>query len=175
MRQVVEGGADSVSSRVRGAANQYALRKKWRLAAPIDRVWNAIYAVESWPLWWKYVLAVEPLEKGEPSGVGAVRRYTWSSRLPYRLSFNMRSTLVQRPYVLEGEAIGELSGVGRWTLNSEELTTHVTYDWEVVTSRAWMNALAPIMAPVFRWNHGQVMAAGARGLAQHLRARLLSC
>jgi len=98
------------------------------LAAAIDRVWDAIYAVESWPLWWKYVLAVVELEKGESSGVGAVRRYAWSSRLPYQLSFNMRSTVVQRPRLLEGEAVGELVGIGRWNLSSEALTTRVRYD-----------------------------------------------
>src|SRR6202043_2571223 len=102
------------------------------------------------------------------SGVGAVRRYTWSSRLPYQLSFNMRSTLVQRQHLLEGEAVGELIGIGRWTLSAEALSTRVRYDWQVVTSRAWMNTLSPIMAPIFRWNHGQVMAEGARGLARYL-------
>jgi hypothetical protein len=50
----------------------------------------------------------------------------------------------------------------------------VRYDWQVATSRAWMNTLAPIPAPAFRWNHGAVMAAGARGLAGHLGAQLFA-
>jgi hypothetical protein len=154
--------------------NRYALVTHWHLEARIERVWDAIYDVQAWPSWWKYVLAVVELDKGDASGVGAVRRYTWSSRLPYRLSFNMRSTVVQRPHRLEGEAIGELTGSGRWTLIEDALTTRVRYDWEVVTSRPWMNALAPLMAPAYRWNHGQVMAEGARGIARHLGVRLLS-
>jgi Polyketide cyclase / dehydrase and lipid transport len=169
----MDGESDKLRGRESAPANRYALVTQWHLAAAIDRVWDAIYAVESWPLWWKYVLAVEELEKGESSGVGAVRRYKWSSRLPYQLSFNMRSTVVQRPHLLEGEAAGELIGIGRWNLSSEALTTRVRYDWEVVTSRAWMNTLAPIMAPIFRWNHGQVMAEGARGLARYLGVRFL--
>jgi hypothetical protein len=36
-----------------------------------------------------------------------------------------------------------------------------------------MNVLAPVLAPAFRWNHGQVMAVGGRGLAAHLGVRLL--
>jgi hypothetical protein len=28
--------------------------------------------------------------------------------------------------------------------------------------------LAPLLAPVFRWNHGKVMADGGRGLAREL-------
>ncbi len=152
---------------------RYALVTEWHLDAPIERVWQAIYDVAAWPRWWPYVLSVEELEPGDASGVGAVRRYTWSSRLPYRLSFNMRSTVVQPPHLLAGDAVGELTGVGRWTLSDDRLTTRVRYDWEVATSRAWMNALAPLMAPMFRWNHGQVMAAGARGLARYLGVRLL--
>ena len=157
-----------------GAGKRYALTTQWHLRAPISQVWDAIYAVEAWPKWWKYVLAVTDLQKGDATGVGAVRRYTWSSRLPYRLTFDMRSTVVDPPHLLVGEALGELTGVGRWTLSGRSAGTTVRYDWEVQTSRPWMNALAPVMAPVFRWNHGQVMAAGGRGLAKHLRVELLT-
>ena len=30
---------------------QYALVSEWHLAAPIDRVWDGIFAVEDWPRW----------------------------------------------------------------------------------------------------------------------------
>ena len=150
---------------------RYELVSHWQFAAPIDCIWDALYAPEDWPKWWKYVLAVEQLEAGEASGVGAVRRYTWSSRLPYRLSFNMRTSVVQAPRLLEGNAQGELNGTGRWSLTQQGPNTHVRYDWQVATSRAWMNALAPLLAPVFRWNHGEVMAEGARGLARFLGVR----
>jgi uncharacterized protein YndB with AHSA1/START domain len=153
--------------------NRYELVSHWHFAAPVDCIWDALYAPEDWPKWWKYVLAVVELEPGDASGVGAVRRYTWSSRLPYRLSFSMRTSAVQAPQLLEGIAYGELNGTGRWTLSQQDGTTHVRYDWQVATSRAWMNALAPVMAPLFRWNHGEVMAEGARGLARYLGVRQL--
>jgi hypothetical protein len=152
----------------------FALITHWELEAPIDAIWNALYAVEHWPRWWKYLHSVDELQPGDACGIGALRRYTWSSRLPYRLSFEMRSTVVERPYRLEARAAGELAGVGRWTLSQHEAITRVRYDWQVVTTRPWMNALAPVLAPAFRWNHGQVMAAGGRGLAAHLGVRLLS-
>jgi hypothetical protein len=117
------------------------------------------------------VLAVEELERGDATGVGAVRRYTWGSRLPYRLTFSMRTTVVKSPQLLEGVAQGELNGMGRWTLSQAGANTHAQYDWQVATSRAWMNALAPVLAPMFRWNHGEVMAEGARGLARFLGVR----
>jgi uncharacterized protein YndB with AHSA1/START domain len=153
--------------------NRYALVTHWNLDAPIARVWEALNDVAAWPRWWPYVLAVEERAPGDQVGVGAVRRYTWGSRLPYRLSFDMRVTVVDAPHVLEGQAEGELTGTGRWTLSEDGAMTRVRYDWEVTTSRAWMNALAPLLAPAFRWNHGQVMAAGARGLARYLGVQLI--
>jgi len=51
--------------------NRYALVTEWQLRAPIDRVWDALYDVAAWPGWWKYVRAVEELEKGDAAGVGA--------------------------------------------------------------------------------------------------------
>lgn len=152
----------------------YSLTTNWHLAAPIERVWQALYEVERWPQWWPHVLAVIELKKGDAQGVGAVRRYTWSSKLPYRLTFEMRATVVERPNVLEGVAYGELDGKGCWTLAADGATTHARYQWDVMTSRAWMNIVAPLMAPVFRWNHNQVMAAGAQGLAKHLGVALLA-
>jgi len=152
---------------------RYQLITDWQLQAPIDAIWDALYDVVAWPQWWPYLQSVVELTPGDAAGVGAVRRYTWTSRLPYRLSFGMRSAIVQRPFILEGEAQGELNGTGRWTLRSEGAGTGVRYDWSVSTSRPWMNALAPLLAPAFRWNHGQVMAAGARGLARHLGVALL--
>lgn len=154
--------------------NQFSLITLWHLDAPIDRVWEAILAVEDWPRWWRYVLAVEELTPGNPDGVGALRRYTWSSKLPYRLSFAMRVTRIERPSSLEGVAEGDLSGSGRWHLSPEGETTHVRYDWTVTTTKRWMNALAPLLQPAFRWNHNQVMAEGGRGLARHLGVSLLS-
>ncbi len=118
--------------------------------------------------------AVVELKKGDANGVGAVRRFTWSSALPYRLSFEMGVTAVERPMTMEGIASGELSGCGRWQLEAEGTTTLVRYDWTVAKTRPWMNFAAPVMQPVFRWNHGRVMAEGGRGLARHLGVELLA-
>ena len=152
----------------------YALVTHWHIGAPIQRVWDTIFAVEEWPRWWRYVQAVNELRKGDARGIGAVRRFTWSSALPYCLSFEMNVTAVEAPRYMEAIASGELAGKGRWQLAPEGSTTRVRYDWTVMTTRRWMNIVAPLMRPVFRWNHGRVMAEGGRGLARHLGVALLS-
>jgi len=113
------------------------------------------------------------VRKGDAEGIGAVHRYTWSSRLPYCLSFDMETTALTRPSRIEGVARGDLTGTGCWDLATENRNARVRYTWRVTTGKRWMNALAPLLAPVFAWNHDQVMAEGGRGLARHLGVTLL--
>jgi hypothetical protein len=53
--------------------------------------------------------------------------------------------------------------------------TTVRYEWRVRTTKRWMNLAAPLLAPLFAWNHDQVMCAGGRGLAEYLGARYVTC
>lgn len=150
--------------------SEFVLHTQWRIGAPVERVWTALREVESWPLWWPYVQQVEKIEDGDASGVGALHRFTWRSRLPYCLTFDMRTVDVQRPRRIVGIAHGELDGSGQWTLSEDAVGTRVRYEWCVQLTRPWMKLAAPLARPLFAWNHGQVMAAGGRGLAEHLGA-----
>ena len=114
----------------------------------------------------------ELLARGADDGVGRLWRLTWRSRLPYDLTFESRVTRREPPHLLEAQADGELIGVGRWRL-FEGHGTAVLYEWNVRTSRAWMNRLAPVARPLFAWNHDVVMRQGAEGLATLLDAPLL--
>ena len=140
----------------------------WRVKAPVETVWNEIYHSSKWPTWWKGVESVVEVRKGDERGVGSVHRYTWKSKLPYRLSFDMQTTRVEPPLLLEGIAIGELQGRGLWQLSTEGSDTIVRYDWNVATTKRWMNLLSPIARPLFEWNHNVVMSWGAEGLGKRL-------
>ena len=153
---------------------EYRFLTTWLLEAPQERVWDAIYESERWPEWWHGVLEVEKLEEGDESGVGEYGRYVWKSKLPYKLEFFVRTTRVEEPYLLEGNAEGELAGVGRWRLFERDGVTAALYEWNVHTTRAWMNLLAPLARPIFAVNHDYVMRNGGHGLAKLLDARLLA-
>jgi len=157
--------------------SDYSFLTTWCLEAPRDRVWDAIWDSERWPEWWRGVVAARKLAEGDETGVGQIGRYTWRSRLPYDLDFELTTTRVSRPHLLEGEARGELSGVGRWLLFEEDgavPVTAVVYEWNVATTKRWMNLFAPLARPVFAWNHDWVMRNGGRGLATLLGCRLLA-
>jgi hypothetical protein len=52
--------------------------------------------------------------------------------------------------------------------------TAVLYEWNVRTTKAWMNLMAPLLRSVFEWNHDWVMRRGGEGIAQLLGCRLLA-
>ena len=137
-------------------------------------MFQAIWDSERWPSWWRGVESVVKLEEGDEEGVGSLGRYVWKSRLPYRLEFETRTTRVERPYLLEGEADGELAGTGVWRVFEQDGVTAVVYDWNVRTTAAWMNIFAPVARPFFRWNHDVVMHWGGEGLSKLLGSRLLA-
>ena len=155
--------------------SEYHLLSEWQLAAPIERVWEALVRPQDWPRWWPYVEQAVPVATGNGRGIGARTQYLWSSRLPYRLAFEMRTTRAEPPLLLEGEASGDLEGRGRWRLARAGGATLVRYEWRVRPTKRWMNMLGPLLAPLFAWNHDQVMRAGGRGLARYLGANHVNC
>ncbi len=154
--------------------NKYSFITKWQIKAPIQAVWDAIYESTEWPQWWKGVLAVKVLEKGSANGIDGIRRYTWKSILPYELTFNMQLTQRLDLELLKGTAYGELEGEGTWLFREENGITHVQYNWDVFTTKPWMNYLSFLLKPAFKYNHNVVMRWGAEGLAKKLNAELVS-
>ena len=152
----------------------YSFLTAWLLRAPCEPVWETLREQEHWPQWWRGVEESELLRDGDGGGVGTVVRFAWRSLLPYRVEFEITTTRVERGCLLEGHAVGDLSGVGRWRLFDHGDVTAVTYEWNVATTKAWMNLVAPLARPVFEWNHDWVMARGGEGIARRLGCELLA-
>ena len=153
----------------------YAFLTTWLLESPRQPVWEAIYDQERWPQWWRGVEEATELRSGADGGdVGSVARMVWRSLLPYRVEFEVTTTRVEHPHLLEGHAVGGLEGVGRWRFYEQDGVTAVLYEWNVATTKPWMNRLAPLLRPAFEWNHDWVMARGGEGIAALLGCRLLA-
>ena len=153
---------------------RYRFVSSWRIAAPVQDVWSAIHDAQRWPTWWPSVRSVEVIEPGDEAGVGRLLRFTFTTRLPYTISFESRIVEVSRPHAIEGRVQGELDGSGRWELAAEDAgETVARYTWDVRTTKPWMNLLAPLAGPVFRWNHDALMREGGECLAALLDATLI--
>jgi len=141
----------------------------WRFDAPVEEVWKQIKHSESWNEWWKGVLRVVELKKGDDDGLGSIRRSTWKSALPYTLEFDSEIIRIEHLKLIEARAFGELNGIGLWQFFDEGAgKTRVQYDWKVKTTKPWMNFIAPLARPFFRWNHDVIMRRGEEGLKRRL-------
>ena len=146
----------------------YHFQTVWRIPAPLPDVWQAILQTEAWPSWWKGVQSVEVLTPGDADGSGARRRFVWRSKLPYTLAFDLEVARIDPMTLIEGLASGELEGTGTWRFYDTGAHVRVQYDWDVRTTRWWMNLLTPIARPAFAWNHDYVMNRGHEGLLRLL-------
>lgn len=152
---------------------KYEFLTTWCVDAPIDAVFELLNDSVGYPRWWKGVTSVEIVKPGDETGVGEVDHFVWRSVLPYSLGFDLEVTRVERPYLIEGHASGELEGIGTWRLYAGQGVA-IVYDWRVRTTRLWMNLMGPLARPAFAWNHDLVMRQGGTGLAAELGARLLA-
>ena len=66
--------------------------------------------------------------------------------------FVMETTQVEPHCRLEGRAEGELQGTGCWTFAAADGITTVRYDWNIQTTQAWMNLLAPLARRQAAWD-----------------------
>jgi uncharacterized protein YndB with AHSA1/START domain len=151
-------------------SHRFDLHSTWHLAAPPERVWQALTDTAAWPRWWSYVRAVQTLRPGDADGLGALRRITWGTRLPYELVIDVEAVESRRHERLRGISHGHLRGEGLWELRPTAQGTELRYTWRVDVTQPWMRRLAPLLAPLFRWNHRRVMRAGEAGLARWLSA-----
>jgi len=152
----------------------YRFLTTWLVAAPLEEVWDAIYSIERWPEWWPGVEAVTELFHGEGAGEGTIYRHVWRSKIPYAVEFDVTVTKVERPHLIAARSDGALEGTGTFRLFGAPDATAVTYEWAVRTTKAWMNAVAPVGRPLFAWNHHAVMKQGGAGLARLLNVRLVA-
>lgn len=152
---------------------RYSFVTKWELDTSLQKVWDAIYYSLEWPQWWKGVYSVTEIEKEDANGLNSKMAYVWKSILPYSLAFTMQLTVREPLKRLKGIASGELEGEGEWLFEENNGIVKVQYNWDVYTTKAWMNNLSFLLRPLFILSHNTVMHWGALGLAKKLDAKLL--
>lgn len=147
----------------------YSFVTHWRFDAPLEAVWQELDAAERYPLWWPAIREYYDLSPGI-HGLGARAERVVRGILPYELRYQTTVTRYEPMREIAYDAVGDLTGNGRFVLYWDATRTQVVFNWDVATSGFWMNAMAPFLKPLFAWNHNWVMAQGERGLADRLRA-----
>jgi uncharacterized protein YndB with AHSA1/START domain len=146
----------------------YHFVTKWRIPAPVERVWDVLDAPERYQDWWPMFVAYNPLTP-ELRGVGARAERVVRGVLPYQLRYVTTTTKVDPPRELAYDSTGDLTGDGRFLLTPVDGATEVTFFWDVSTNKTLMNMLTPLFRPLFEWHHNWVMKRGERGLVRLLK------
>jgi hypothetical protein len=153
---------------------RYRFLTTWLLETSRAAAWEVLREPLGWPDWWRGVVRVSELDGGDERRVGSSYRVAWRSRVPYLLEFDFTVRRVDSPCCMAGDASGDLEGSGVWRLFEQDGVTAVLYDWDVTSTKRWMNLLGPVARPVFEHNHDAVMRWGGEGLARRLGTRLLA-
>ena len=147
---------------------QYRFVSVWELPFPLEKIWNEIADPEDWPTWWKGLKEAKVLQPGDPSGLGLQVAFAWKSLFPYTLHLTTATTEIVPRKMIRGTSQGDLIGTGTWQFEERGEICQITYIWEVQTSKAWMNFLAPIGRPFFSLAHNHLMGQGEKGLQKLL-------
>lgn len=150
--------------------HHYTFVTVWHIKAPLEKVWDHIVDIESWPTWWKGVRNSKILARqGEHGAVGSKIATSWNSWLPYSINFVLTITEVDpQCQRLAAKAEGDLNGTGLWEFSEENGITTARYTWDVSTTKPWMNLVAPLAKPIFEHAHDVVMGWGEQGLKRLL-------
>jgi uncharacterized protein YndB with AHSA1/START domain len=148
----------------------YHFVTKWFFQAPLERVWEEIIDVESWPDWWQdfkkaKIRGLEPRLE-----LASVVDCEVRGALPYTLRFLLEVTTFQPPNLVEFKSSGDLAGSGKFVLESQAGGTACTYYWDVGTTHWLFNLLGKLsfVRAMMERNHNQVMDKGYRALKARL-------
>lgn len=150
----------------------YRFVTEFGVGAPIDRVYASIVAPEAWLGGWSDAVSVRRVRVGAADGVGAVFDATVRAPVGYQLTARIETVEARPPTHARMQATGGVDGSGEWQLRERDGDTEVAFVWDVRTTEAWMNALAPVARPLFEWSHGVVMQHAVEAAADHLGADL---
>ena len=149
-------------------SHRYHFLSRWTVDAPAAAVYDAIYEVVDYPSWWPEVKEARKLDED----------HLWMrtrSVLPYDLAFELERTVAdKRAGILEARLTGDLEGVIRWTMAAATDGCLITFDEDVITTKATLNRLAPIVRPAYAANHTLMMAHGQAGLRTFLAGYALA-
>lgn len=145
---------------VDGESRPFHFDSTWRPDADIDRVWDILADIDSWPDWWPGVLSTWVLDRGTLEAEGRRAQVVVASPMGYTLRFTVTITEAVKPRAATITVSGDLRGTGRWWAVTDGERVDLGFMWCVVTRRRPVRLLRPAAS----WAHKRVMEAGLRGL-----------
>lgn len=141
----------------------------WRVKGTVEEVYKILSTPTDFVRWWPSVyIEVSELKAGDEDGIGRVVRLRTKGKLPYTLGWQAEAVEIEKPHRIRICAQGDLEGCGEWQFSQEGEWVTIRYNWIVYATKPWMNVLAPVLKPIFVWNHLWAMRQGEIGLRREL-------
>ena len=144
----------------------YTFKSLWRIPASTKRVNDAVLNTGDWTAWWKGLERVEIIK--EAHGAGSIYNCNWRSASGYRLRTTITVTNYEPEKIIEFDSNGDLKGSGSFRMRQTSQGSSITINWNVSTTKPWMNLVKPLLRPLFEHNHAKLMKSGEAGLQHYL-------
>jgi hypothetical protein len=154
-------------------ANVFRFDERWNIpGATVAEVYDVLSHGERLPQWWKgvYLDAAKLSDNPEPR-VGDRLRVRARGALPYELNFILEATVLDPDRRVQVRTFGDFDGVWTATLSQAGAGVQVDLVWEVTVLRPILKRLAPLLRPLFAWNHRWTTPRGEQGLKAYLAGR----
>lgn len=154
-------------------SNVFRFDERWDLpGATVAEVYDVLSHGEWLPRWWKgvYLDAAKLSDNPEPR-VGDRLRVRARGFLPYELNFILEATELEPARRVQVKTFGDFDGVWTATLSQTGEGVSVDLVWEVTVLRPILKRFAPLLRPLFAWNHRWTTPRGEAGLRAFLAER----
>jgi uncharacterized protein YndB with AHSA1/START domain len=155
--------------RISGVPPAYRFLDRWVVAAPIDRVYDAIGDVLGYERWWTDFVLRAKGDEGPPAP-GNRNELLVKAYLPYKVNFGLEVIAAERPRRILSRLSKDFDGTGEWVLEETADATVATLDWRPSVNHALIRHLTAALRPLFRSNHNWAMRHGERQIREYLRA-----
>ena len=145
----------------------YRFLDRWLIAAPIDRVYDALGDPLAYERWWTEFVIRSTGDAGEPRP-GKKNELLVKAYLPYKVNFGLEVLEAERPRRILSRLSKDFDGTGEWTLQETAEGTEANLDWRPSVNHALIKYLTPVLRPLFRSNHTWAMRRGERQLREYL-------
>jgi uncharacterized protein YndB with AHSA1/START domain len=147
------------------SARHFEFVTRWRLDAPVDRVYRALADVADLDEWWPGLRSAEVDGGRDGEAMVEVRGF-----LPLWFRVRLRVVEAEPNRRLRAEAHGDLEGTATWRLQPTKRGTEATLRWDVMLEHRFLARFARILRPLLIFSHDVAMRRGERGLARYLLA-----
>ena len=151
-------------------AHVFRFEEEWNFPdASVAEVYEVLAHGELLPQWWKGVyLKARKLSPSRQPQVGDRLAVQARGFLPYKLDFIIEAAELSPNSRVVVKTFGDFEGRWSATLTKRPEGAHVDLVWEVTVEKPALKRLAPLLRPLFAWNHRWTTPRGERGLRAFL-------